>query len=81
VDRDEEVLGGDVANAGAVVRSGLHVLRPSNEHSVSVLRLLAPLEAVGFDAASSRLGFEPDGRERLRFIPGDPALPRLDPVR
>jgi len=72
---DEVVLGGGVANAGAVVRSGAHVLRPSNVHSASILDFLSGLEEVGFDAAPSPLGIDPDGRERLRFIPGDVAVP------
>jgi hypothetical protein len=72
---DEEVLHGGVANAGAVVRSGSHVLRPSNEHSPSTLAFLARLEALGFDAAPAPVGLEPDGRERLQFIPGEVAIP------
>lgn len=72
---DEEPLHGGVANAGAVVRAGPHVLRPSNEHSHSILEFLSRLEAVGFAAAPSPVGIEPDGRERLRFIRGDVALP------
>ena len=72
---DEELLLGGVANAGAVVRSGPHVLRPSNEHSHSILKFLSRLEALGFDAAPSPVGLEPDGRERLRFIEGEVAIP------
>jgi aminoglycoside phosphotransferase (APT) family kinase protein len=72
---DEEVLHGGVANAGAVLRAGSHVLRPSNEHSGSILEFLSRLEAVGFDAAPSPVGLEPDGRECLRFIQGDVAIP------
>lgn len=72
---EEVVLHGGVANAGAVVRSGDHVLRPSNEHSGSMLRFLADLERVGFDGAPSPVGLEPDGRERLRFVPGEVAIP------
>jgi Phosphotransferase enzyme family len=75
VNSDEEVLGGGVANAGAVVRSGLHVLRPSNMHSASILSFLAQLEILGFDSAPSPVGIEPDGHERLRFISGDVAIP------
>jgi hypothetical protein len=71
----EELLHGGVANAGAVVRVGSHVLRPSNEHSGSILAFLSRLEAVGFDAAPSPIGIEADGRERLRFIHGDVAVP------
>ena len=75
VDAGEEMLQGGVANAGAVVRSGSHVLRPANEHSTSILAFLAQLRAVGFDGAPTPVRLEPDGRERLRFIPGDVAIP------
>lgn len=72
---DEEVLHGGVANAGAVVRVGDHVLRPSNPHSESIHRYLAALRRVGFSGASEPVAIESDGRERLRFIPGDVAIP------
>lgn len=75
VEPDEEVLQGGVANAGAVVRVGSHVLRPSNEHSASILKFLSELEASGFGGAPVPVGLETDGRERLRFIPGDVAIP------
>ena len=71
----EEVLPGGVANAGAVIRSGQHVLRPSNPHSASIHRVLEALRAAGFDGASLPVGIEPDGRERLEFIVGDVPLP------
>ena len=72
---DEELLHGGVANAGAVVRVGAHVLRPSNEHSASILEFLSELESTGFQGAPSPVGLDPDGRERLGFIPGDVAVP------
>lgn len=72
---DEDVLHGGVANAGAVVRTGAHVLRPSNEHSASILKFLSELEIAGFRGAPIPVGLDPDGRERLCFIPGDVALP------
>jgi hypothetical protein len=75
VELAEEVLHGGVANAGAVVRVGPHVLRPSNEHSASILEFLSELESAGFRGAPSPVGLEPDGRERLRYIPGDVAIP------
>ncbi len=75
VEPDEEVLQGGVANAGAVVRVGSHVLRPSNEHSASIVELLSGLEASGFRGAPVPVGLEADGRERLHFIPGDVAIP------
>lgn len=72
---DEEVLQGGVANAGAVVRVGDHVLRPANPHTASIHRLLDALRAAGFDGAPEPIGIDPDGRERLRFIPGDVSTP------
>lgn len=75
----EEVLAGGVANAGAVVRLGSQVLRPSNAHSESILAFLTRIRAAGFDGAPSPVGIEPDGRERLAFIPGDVALPPYPP--
>ena len=72
---DEEVLAGGVANAGAVLRSGRHVLRPANPHSASIHRFLAHLRAAGFDGASEPVGIDPDGRERLVFIEGAVPVP------
>ena len=66
---------GGVANAGAVVRSGSHVLRPSNVHSTSVHAALTALRDAGFSGASRPVGIEPDGRERLDFIPGEVPTP------
>lgn len=75
VREEEVVLQGGVANAGAVVRVGNHVLRPSNPHTATIHRFLRELRAVGFDGASLPIGVEADGRERLVFIPGDVAVP------
>ncbi len=75
VEPDEEVLQGGVANAGAVVRVGADVLRPSNEHSPSIFEFLSELRSNGFRRAPEPVALEADGRERLRFIPGDVALP------
>ncbi|MCC5952380.1 MAG: phosphotransferase [Acidimicrobiia bacterium] len=75
MDEQEVVLQGGVANAGAVVRRGEYVLRPSNAHSPSILAFLTRLEEMGFGGAPSPVGLEPDGRERLRFIPGEVAVP------
>jgi hypothetical protein len=71
----EQILHGGVANAGAVIRSGQHVLRPSNPHSASIHRALEALRAAGFEGASRPVEIEPDGRERLEFIVGDVPLP------
>ena len=72
---DEEVLHGGVANAGAVVRVGDHVLRPSNPHSESIHRYLTALRRAGFAGASEPVTIDSDGRERLWFIPGEVATP------
>ena len=72
---DEEVLAGGVANAGAVLRSGRHVLRPANPHSTSIHRFLAHLRAAGFDGASEPVGIDADGRERMVFIEGAVPVP------
>jgi hypothetical protein len=70
----DEVLHGGVANAGLVVRQGAHVLRPANTHTATIHRFLRRLAATGFTGASVPVGIEPDGRERLVFIPGDVPL-------
>lgn len=72
-DGDVEVLHGGITNAGAVVRVGEHVLRSSNPFSGTVHRYLGAVEAAGFDGASSPVGIDPDGRERLVFIAGEAA--------
>jgi hypothetical protein len=74
-DVDVEVLQGGVANAGAVVRQGASVLRPSNPNTPAIHALLAHLRDVGFDGASEPIGVDPDGRERMVFIPGDVPIP------
>jgi hypothetical protein len=71
----EEQLIGGVANAGAVVRIGGHVLRPSNPHSRSIHRFLSALRAAGFEGASVPIGIDDDGRERLVFIEGEVPVP------
>lgn len=69
-----EVLHGGVANAGAVVRIGDEVTRPSNPHSPTIHDLLRHVREHGFAGASDPLAIEGD-RERLRFVPGDVPLP------
>ena len=71
----DEVLQGGVANAGAVVRRGDHVLRPSNPHTATIHGFLRSLREAGFDGASDPVGVDPDGRERLVFVPGEVAVP------
>ena len=72
---DIEVLDGGTANAGAVVRDGGHVLRPSSVYTPTIHAFLRFLRGEGFEAASHPIGVDPDGRERLSFIPGDVAFP------
>jgi hypothetical protein len=72
---DEEQLTGGVANAGAVARSGAHVLRPSNPNSRSIHNFLSSLRRAGFDGASEPVAIDADGRERLVFIAGDVPVP------
>ncbi len=72
---DEEVLRGGVGNAGAVVRVGAHVLRPTNTSTPTIHALLRYVRAAGFDAVPEVVGLEPDGRERLVYIPGDVPYP------
>jgi Phosphotransferase enzyme family len=71
----ETELPGGIANAGAVVRDGDHVLRPSNPHTPTIHAFLRFLGDHGFEAASRPVGVDPDGRERLEFIEGDVAVP------
>jgi len=74
-DADEELLHGGVANAGAVIRHGDHVVRPSNPHTATIHAFLNALAEAGFDGASKPVGIDPDGRERLVFIAGDVPIP------
>ena len=72
---EEEVLQGGMANAGAVVRVGQYVLRPSNRHTDLIHCLLRHVRANGFDGVPEPVGIDPDGRERLVFVQGDVAWP------
>jgi hypothetical protein len=71
----EEILQGGVANAGAVIRHGGYVLRPSNPHSELIHSFLRHVRAAGFEGVPDPVGVDPDGRERLVFIPGEVAWP------
>jgi hypothetical protein len=74
--RDEpEVLRGGIANAGAVVRVGPYVLRPSNAHTDAIHHFLRYLRGQGFAGAPNPIGVDADGRERLEFIDGEVPLP------
>jgi hypothetical protein len=69
-----EVLQGGVANAGAVLRVGDQVVRPSNPHSATIHRLLAYVRTQGFEGASEPISIDGD-RERLVFVPGEVPVP------
>ncbi len=71
----DEILQGGVANAGAVIRRGDFVLRPSNPHSEAIHAFLRELRSTGFTGASLPVEIEADGRERLMFIEGDVPIP------
>ena len=75
---DEEVLAGGVANVGQVVRIGDEVRRPANAHALAVHTFLRELHAHGFAGVPLPMGspaLDAEGRERLRFVPGEVALP------
>jgi hypothetical protein len=72
---EPEVLQGGVGNAGAVVRVGPHVLRPTNPHSLTIHALLRHVREIGFDAAPEVVAIDADGRERLVFVAGDVPVP------
>jgi aminoglycoside phosphotransferase (APT) family kinase protein len=66
--REVPLRGGRLTSG--VVRLGDTVRRPMGPHSPFVHRLLAHLEAVGFDGAPRLLGVDEQGREVLSFIDG-----------
>ena len=75
----EQQLDGGIANVGRVVRVGPHVLRPSGPHSGSIHAFLRAVRHAGFAGASSPVGLDEDGRERLVFIDGEvPVAPYPD---
>jgi hypothetical protein len=71
---EEEQLAGGVANAGAVVRVGEHVLRPGSSYSPSIHAFLRQLREGGFLGALNPVSIDDDGRERLIYIEGDVAM-------
>jgi hypothetical protein len=77
---EEELLAGGVANAGAVTRVGDHVPRPSNPHSGSIHRFLSAMHSDGFEDVPQPVRIEENGRERLKFIAGDVAVPPVSGV-
>ena len=64
-----------MANAGAVRRVGDVVVRPANDHSLTIHALLRHVRAAGFDGVPEPLSFDPVGDERLTFIAGDVPCP------
>jgi hypothetical protein len=67
-----EVLQGGVANAGSVARVGNEVLRPAPSNAPTIHRFLRQI--AHHQIASEPIGLTADGRERLRFIPGEVPL-------
>jgi Phosphotransferase enzyme family len=70
----EVVLSGGLTNAGLVTRVGDTVRRPQGPTSKASRAVLEHLERVGFDGAPRFLGIDDQGREMLRFIPGEAAI-------
>ncbi len=58
-------------NVGGAVRAGDTVRRAAGPWTPTVQALLSHLRTRGFTAAPIPLGIDEDGREVLRFIPGD----------
>ncbi|MDQ2728103.1 MAG: phosphotransferase [Actinomycetota bacterium] len=50
-------------------------MRPASRHTELVHALLRHVWEAGFDGVPEPVGIDPDGRERLVFIPGDVAWP------
>ena len=71
----EQVLHGGVANAGAVVRIGDEVRRPSNPNTGTIHALLRHVRAKGVDVVPQPLGVDDRTRERLRYLEGEVAMP------
>src|SRR5438105_5282403 len=71
----EKPLAGGMDNAGAVVRIGDTVRRPTKKAAVAVRALLLHLEDVGFEGAPRYLGTDEQGREVLSYIEGQAPLP------
>lgn len=67
---EEVPLAGGVANAGSVVRVGAHVLRPPSPNAAVIHAVLRHVRQAGFAGVPEVVGIDPDGRERLVFVPG-----------
>ena len=57
------------------MREGDRVSRPANAASATIHALLRHVRASGFDGVPEPLGIDEQGREWLRFIPGDVPCP------
>lgn len=67
-DEPEELLAGD--GVTRVVRIGQTVHRPTRPFTATIQAFLAHLHAHGFGDAPEPLGYDPQGREVLSYIPG-----------
>lgn len=72
---EEVVLKGGRANTGSVVRIGDQVARPAYPQTPSVADFLRHLVAAGAGFVPEPLGFDDEGRHRLRFIEGAAPTP------
>jgi GNAT superfamily N-acetyltransferase len=72
---DLERLQGGVDHAGAVVRMGGEVRRPSNPHSPTIHRLLSWVRDAGCEGVPDPIGLDVEGNERLVFIKGNVPIP------
>lgn len=70
---DHIVLKGGIANAGAVVRIGGTVRRPSSPQMNFVHSLMQHLRNEGCEVVPEPLGVDREGREVLAWIPGEAA--------
>jgi len=69
-----EQLQGGIDNAGKVVREGDVVLRPAPANAETLHSLLEFLASNGFRSPQP-VGLRPDGREALKYIPGETSTP------
>ncbi|MCH9802341.1 phosphotransferase [bacterium] len=72
---DEVVLKGGRANTGNVVRIGDQVARPAYPQTKTVEHFLQHLIQAGANFVPEPLGFDEQGRHRLRFIKGTAPAP------
>ena len=72
---EEQPLAGGIGNGGLVVRVGDTVRRPWSPYTEGAHAWLRHVRAAGFTAIPEPLGRDEDGREVLRWIEGDVAVP------